>query len=869
MINIDPTGWIPDSIKDLVSDGVIDALSQLAHKVAGEELSERIKHFKTDGKFQQALDEGIGRAAARFIEEYTMQDEDLVTALRADSAFWQARSVRQALLTILQHPGQGQREEWDIVAQHFDDVLPQRINRGRVDRAITYFMHCLTQEVWQLEELRPIYELEMQRITAERATEMVQELRGMRSDLRRTMLALVQSMEQQQRLLNAGKMLTLPEPPRVRHNLPHPDYVRFVGRDVEIARLRELLSPDSRAWVIAIDGIGGIGKSALALESADYYLREFETLPPAQRFDAIIWTSAKAMTLTADGIAPRKQITRTLGDIYTTIAITLEREDITRAASEGQDNLVRRALTQQRVMLVLDNLETIDDEQVNAFLRELPEPTKCIVTTRHRIDVSYPIRLTGMPEADALALIAQEREKKDVMLSQDDAALLYKRTGGVPLAIVWSVAQMGYGKSIEATLRRLGDAQGEIAKYCFEGALELIRGKHAHRLLMALAIFTHDANREALGYIANLSTSDRDEGLALLESLSLVNKTGNRFSFLPLTHTFALAELTTDESTEKAMRRRWIDYLKTITQGADSEYYWRYASYQFYEEGENIIDAVRWAYANNLPIADIFAPISAAYDFLEVNGRWNEILELCRPALRLAMSVQHPISIARFSNIMGWIYLQRGEYAEANDLFLQALWNYRLAKSQEGECVSLQHLSSIYRKQGDFRRARELNDQAMEIANVLGIGDLRALVLTNHGKLARDQGDWQAAWNYFSEVKDWFEQRTTETPRDEPLARSTWGHLAIVAYHLGRPQEAKELCLKSLEFFEHYGTKGYLATLLYRLALAEGALGERENALVHVRQAAYWFEHLGMKPDLVEALNLLEHLQPSTTNQLV
>ena len=51
-----------------------------------------------------------------------------------------------------------------------------------------------------------------------------------------------------------------------------------------------------------------------------------------------------------------------------------------------------------------------------------------------------------------------------------------------------------------------------------------------------------------------------------------------------------------------------------------------------------------------------------------------------------------------------------------------------------------------------------------------------------------------------------------------------------------------------------------MATLKYRLALAEEALGEREAAMKHVKEALDWFERLGMKPDPVEALKLLDRL---------
>jgi hypothetical protein len=60
----------------------------------------------------------------------------------------------------------------------------------------------------------------------------------------------------------------MPQPSGPRHNLPPRDYERFVGRQPELAELRRLLGPHSRAFVMTIDGIGRIGKSALALEGS-------------------------------------------------------------------------------------------------------------------------------------------------------------------------------------------------------------------------------------------------------------------------------------------------------------------------------------------------------------------------------------------------------------------------------------------------------------------------------------------------------------------------------------------------------------------------------------------------------------------------
>jgi LuxR family glucitol operon transcriptional activator len=100
----------------------------------------------------------------------------------------------------------------------------------------------------------------------------------------------------------------------------------------------------------------------LALEVAHKYLRETNRIAPRDRFGAIVWVSAKQSILTASGIISRKQAFRTLPDIYSSIAITIGYNDISKMDEDKQLETVRKVLTQQRTLLVVDNLETVDDE---------------------------------------------------------------------------------------------------------------------------------------------------------------------------------------------------------------------------------------------------------------------------------------------------------------------------------------------------------------------------------------------------------------------------------------------------------------------------------------------------------------------------
>jgi tetratricopeptide (TPR) repeat protein len=600
---------------------------------------------------------------------------------------------------------------------------------------------------------------------------------------------------------------------KILHNLPQPDYGEFIGREEDIKTIVNLLRPypDSKYFTVTINGIGGIGKSTLALEIAFRYFYNHDNLPARERFDAIIWISAKENVLTADGIKTRPQVRRSLADIYAAIAETLQLEKITRAKDEKeQAGLVRAELANEnrRILMIMDNLETVDDEKVNTFIREIPPPTKVIITTRHLLDTSFPVRLTGMPTEDALKLMALECTKKGVNLSEKEKKRLLERTGGVPLAIVWSIGLMGMGLGIERVLHKLGNSEEKIAEFCFKASVETIKDEIAYKVLLATALFTNDASRDALGSITGASIMDRDEGLSHLEVLSLVNKQADRFKLLPLTKTYVLGELRKNQELGLKLSRCWIDYLKTICSGVDSEYYWRYRSYAFYREGDTILDAIQWCRKNG-PVEDAIFLTYAAYDFLETAGRWSEILVLVEDTLGIAETLKNETAIARLCSILAWIFMQQGELKKAETLYIKSLEKYKSQNNEEGETIVLQHLCAVYRKRREFDKAEEYLHQAQAIDNRLGIGDLHTLVKTEQGKLARGKQDWPEAKRIFTEISEYFEKRVEGTPRDESLARGNWGHLAIVVYHLGNYEEAKELCLKSIEFFESSGTKGY------------------------------------------------------------
>ena len=123
------------------------------------------------------------------------------------------------------------------------------------------------------------------------------------------------------------------------------------------------------------------------------------------------------------------------------------------------------------------------------------------------------------------------------------------------------------------------------------------RDPNARKLLLVCSLFDREvgASREALGYIANLSLIDRDDGLTLLQRLSLLNfMKDDRFSMLPIVQGYAEAEIVKADFGEK-LTESWLGWLLEFTQryGIDLEFHTERAL-TVGSEYPNMLKAIRW-----------------------------------------------------------------------------------------------------------------------------------------------------------------------------------------------------------------------------------------------------------------------------------
>ncbi len=235
--------------------------------------------------------------------------------------------------------------------------------------------------------------------------------------------------------------------PALRHNLPS-QATSFVGRTVELAELRALVSGGSR--LVTIAGPGGIGKSRLALQVA-----------------------ADALDGTRDGVWLVELAPVTEPELVTRTAAAVLR--VSEAPGRPMLDTLIDATGDRDLLLILDNAE-----QVLGAVAELADtvirscPRACVlVTSREPLGISgeYVFRVPGLtvPPADLAApdrlaafesvqLFAEHAALQRRGFTVDDAnaaavAAICVRLDGIPLALELAAARLGSLSASEINAR--------------------------------------------------------------------------------------------------------------------------------------------------------------------------------------------------------------------------------------------------------------------------------------------------------------------------------------------------------------------------------------------------------------------------------
>jgi hypothetical protein len=332
-------------------------------------------------------------------------------------------------------------------------------------------------------------------------------------------------------------------------------YLFLIGREEHISEVIACLRDSNKRSIVAIDGMGGIGKTALALEIAARSMAN-------KIFDAVVW-------ITDEGQFEKSEVSEnvSLEMIYNKIGQSLGHREFSSLSFSEKNKRLKAALGRGKFLIVVDNLErAIDDqEKIVVGLHEiLGKHSKALVMSRQRFlqDV-YHVHLQGLVGQDATDFLQQEFDTRGIKrVNEKNADDVFQglaaKSGGSPLAMKLIVGQLNY-QDLTLVLTRLQNVQlvnqnafDEYAKFyqhIFLPSWTLLT-MDGKKLLVSMSHFTsgHGGTFDAIRATSGLSTSKVAGKIDELWRLAFVEigdstLTQTRYYLHALTQYFVLSDI--------------------------------------------------------------------------------------------------------------------------------------------------------------------------------------------------------------------------------------------------------------------------------------------------------------------------------------
>jgi DNA-binding SARP family transcriptional activator/tetratricopeptide (TPR) repeat protein len=637
--------------------------------------------------------------------------------------------------------------------------------------------------------------------------------------------------------------------PPLADNLPR-DTPDFTGRDAELERIYAALDPTPTAITIeAIDGMAGIGKTALAIHAAH---RLVERYPDGRLYLHLHAHDPNRPPVDpADGL---ETLLRLIGEEPQRIPTSLEQ----RAA------LWRSRLAHRRVLVVLD--DAAGSDQVWPFL---PGAPGCLVmiTSRRRLtglDGVRPLSLTVLESHEA-ALLFRRIIGDGRHLEADAVDEVIRLCGHLPLAIAVVANQLRHrpARSVNDLVAKLSQAGHRIAEMhlgasnlatAFELSYrELSTGRQRAFRRLGLYIGT-DMTTDAA---AALIGCDRAEAEQILEELidhHLIEEPhSGRVRFHDLLRAYAQERAIAEEPKEEPRRavQRLLDFYLGVADQADRTLYphrhrtdvefstqaqapsfdSHAASEWLRAERANLLACIHYAGGHAfLTHAIQLSHVLATY--LERAAHWEDAARAHEIARQACDEIGDRHAGARVELELSLVHSRTGHYEAAFKHAQEALNAFCEQGDQQGEAETYDHLARASWLSGHNRAALTYAERALAIFRPAGERHGEASALLHRGIALTYLGRAAEAISTFEESLEI--SRITGDRANEAMIINNIGEIKFArGYH----RDALMLFREALSILREHGWRQNEAIALNNIASVHQYKGRHDEALHFYREA--------------------------------
>jgi predicted ATPase/DNA-binding SARP family transcriptional activator/Tfp pilus assembly protein PilF len=731
-----------------------------------------------------------------------------------------------------------EEQRTSAAVRHAEDLE----ERGFLEDAATWLSRVLARDPLDEQRLQSYLRVLRAAGQRQRALEAYDSFREtLRQDLEAEPLETTQALADEIRGGAGGRGSIEARPTDVRrHNLPAPT-TRFVGRDRELDHLARCLAR-SDGRLVTLLGLGGIGKTRLAIECAGQHVHAF---PDG------VWVVPLEGATSAELLAP---------GIAGALGLVLD-------GSDTPEREVAEHLRDKETLLVLDGFEHLDEGVlVLETLLEVAPALKLLVTSRSALGLpsEWLVDVDGLaspPEHakealesfDAVRLFINRAERLSAGFAATDATLeaiarLCRRVDGMPLAIelaaAWtrSLAVPDLVARLERGFEPMATDDHEVAD----------RHRSVHAVLDYTWNNLGDAERSVLAKLSvfvggfTLEAAERVADAPLGRLLGLINhalvrrRAAGRFDLHELVRRYLEGHL--DAEAEAQALGDLCDFYAGLMEARErtlKELDEKVALGELDADVDNLRRA--WRYACEAGDRTQLARMAECYHFLlDTRGWYREGAEAFGSAAgRLdatdasaatdatGASTQQRATLGDLSARAGYFQFRLGRLGDARRTLEGSLELLSETPASATSGFAHHYLGVLDFLEGDNHGAQRRYRRALACYDPNDDAWLMSRTLNNLGVVADTLGDYDEALRWYDLALD-----SSKRIRHVRGVASALVNLGVTFETLGRLDEAEAHYRESLEAYREIGdVRGEAASLsnLGHLAEARGAFVDAKD----------------------------------------